>query len=163
MKSHLIICALFLFTMEGMGQAYDDEHDTSEFKWRPNGKGDTLKIDRSILPANMFYERGGRYFLILDDVKRELLSPNALVGYWDEWSDSCWADSTWEDRAGLIVASADSSWPDCPITEKWNWPRGDGKLLDLTHNVVRLHCYHAIRRDPNDLLGFMEFIKRRTK
>ena len=86
-----------------------------------------------------------------------------ILEWWDEWLDSCWADSTWEDRAALVWIGADTVYPDCPIAEKWYWPRSDGRVLDLTHNVVKTHCYHAIRRDPSNFQEFMEFIRRRNK
>jgi hypothetical protein len=73
-----------------------------------------------------------------------LLTEKSLIKYWDEWVDSCWADST---------------------VKRVHHPGGIGDpcLVDWDCLVGSHYWNETFHRDPNDLKGFMEFIKRRTK
>jgi hypothetical protein len=67
-----------------------------------------------------------------------------LLGFWDKWVDSCWADSTFQLSMLLTCRS-----------------------LGDTTRPLAVSCWHdtlgVTHRDPNDLKGFMEFLRRRTK
>ena len=64
-----------------------------------------------------------------------------LVYLWDEWKDSCWADST------LVIYT----------------PTGDRLVYKYGPPDWCKKCGRWTHRDPNDLQGFMSFIKRRMK
>jgi hypothetical protein len=77
---------------------------------------------------------------------QDVYAAKYLTRLWDEWVDSCWADST------LV-----------------NYPLGRATCGQefCTHTVYPPHPQAMevrwTHRDPNDLKGFMEFLRRRTK
>ena len=68
---------------------------------------------------------------------------------WDEWIDSCWADSS----AKVRQWHAGQSW----YPNKWYNQREINNMYKYTD----LEVLKWTHRDPNDLKGFMEFIRRK--